>query len=241
MDLACQCQISSRPTPIISALVIGEELPSYEDATLLAILQVSSSLDDSYTDVEVLQKSDMFLLLRGPALRSLYREFLDDPRRCGVLYNEPTKCYTRILNFWLLFLQARPDPKGPDSPVHEECRKVVLANWSRLLSKCVPGDKELICRLREFTLDLACKEDVEHVVAWLEVSLQGYHISYIYLHNVLQMDSNIPKDVLVRWRTYGFERYQYSLSYEITPVQRMVLGGIVMAAFMIIRRLIRGQ
>ena len=31
-------------------------------------------------------------------------------------------------------------------------------------------------------------------------------IGYIYL-GVLQMGSNIPKDVLVRWKTYGFEQY----------------------------------
>jgi len=33
-------------------------------------------------------------------------------------------------------------------------------------------------------------------------------IGYIYLR-VLQMDSNIPKDILVRWKTYGFERYSW--------------------------------
>ena len=29
----------------------------------------------------------------------------------------------------------------------------------------------------------------------------------IYLRGVLQMDSKKPKAVLVRWKTYGFERY----------------------------------
>jgi len=169
MDLACQCQISPHTTAIISALIIAKELQLSPDSTAQLMLRISWSLDD-----EVPQQLTTLSMFHGLPLRSYYREFLDQPGRCGVLYDEWYKCYTRILNFWLLFLEAPPDTEGPYSLNHEECRKLVLANWSRILSKCVPGEQDLICRLRDFSLDKACKDDVERVIAWLEVSLQGY-------------------------------------------------------------------
>ena len=122
----------------------------------------------------MLQKVDTFLSYPGTDLMGHYWGFLGYPRRCGVLYNKPTKCYTRIVNCLLLFLETPPDPEGPDSLDCEKCRKIVLANWSRILSKCRPGDKDLICRLHDFSLDKASKEDVERVIGWLKVSLQGY-------------------------------------------------------------------
>ena len=112
-------------------------------------------------------------------------------------------------SYHILFLEAPPDPERLDSLDHEKCRKIVLANWSRILSKCVPGDKDLVCRLRDFTLDKACKEDVERVIAWFKVRfkvIRHSFMGYLYLY-VLQMGSFIPKDVLVRWETYGFEQY----------------------------------
>ena len=149
---------------------------------------------------------------------------MSHPGRSGVLYDERAKCYTHIISFWLLFLEGSPDPKEPHSPFHKEFRRVVLANWSRILSRCVPGDQDLICRLRDFTLDKARKQDVERVIAWLKVNLQGYrsYIYWLYLRGVLQMDSNVPKDVLVRWKTYGFERYSL-LSYEVAPVRTIAV------------------
>ena len=36
------------------------------------------------------------------------------------------------------------------------------------MAECVPGDKDLICRLHHFTLDKASKEDVEDVLGWLK-------------------------------------------------------------------------
>jgi len=133
MDLACQCQISSHLTAIISALIVTKESPSLFQPTALAIRRISQSTVLLPHDLEV---------------GSHYWEFLRHPSRCGVLYN-----YARIINFWLLFLEVPPDPEGPYSLDREECRKLMLANWSRMLSKCVPGDKDLICRLRDFTLD----------------------------------------------------------------------------------------
>jgi len=171
MDLACQCQISSHPTAIISALIIAKELPLLPGSTAKAVLQISWSPDNSYTNDEMSQKIVTSLFFYGFALRSHYWKFLDDPGRCGVLYTERAKCCTRITSFWLPFLQTFQDSEGPDSLVREECRKIVLANWSRLLSKCVLGDKDVISRLRDFNLDLACKKDVERVIAWLKVSL----------------------------------------------------------------------
>ena len=56
-------------------------------------------------------------------------------------------------------------------------------------------------------------------------------VDNVYLH-VLQIDSNILKDVLVRWKTYGFERYSL-LSYEVALVQTVgtyILGGMKAAA-----------
>ena len=138
------------------------------------MLRISRSQDNSYTDDEVPQKVVTFLLFHDLELGSHYWEFLDHPGRCGVLYNERTKCYTRIMNSWLLFLEATLDPESADSLAHDECRQIVLANWSRMLCKCVPGDKDLICRLRDFTLDNAYEKDVERVIAWLKVSLQGW-------------------------------------------------------------------
>jgi len=184
------------------------ELPSPASSAAEVMLKISWSPDDGYTDDEVPQNIVSFLLFQGPGLRSHYWEFLGHPRRCGALYNERAECYTRIINRWLLFLEATPDPQGPDSLIHEECRKLVLANWSRILSesKCVPGDQDLICRLRDFTLDKACEEDVERVIAWLKVSFGHIFIGYIYVH-MSQIGSNTPKDVLVRWKTYGFGRY----------------------------------
>jgi len=67
------------------------------------------SPDDSYTDDPVLEnvkEAVAFLLLPNFPLTSHYWDFLDHPGRCGVLYNEPAKCYTRIINFWLLFLEV---------------------------------------------------------------------------------------------------------------------------------------
>ena len=174
MDLACQCQISSHPTAIISVLIIGRELLSPSHSIEQAMLQISRLPNDYYTDDEVPQRLITHSWFHASTPRSHYWGFLDHPGRCGVLYHERAKCYTRIVNFWLLFLEATPDPKGPDSLVHRECCKLVSANWSRILSRCVPGDKDLICRLRDFTLDRACKEDVEHVIGWLRVSLRGY-------------------------------------------------------------------
>ena len=232
MDLALQCQISSHPTAIISALIIAEEVPSSSAFTAGAMLQISCSSDDSYTDDEVPPRFVTPYVL--PASVPHYWEFLDHPGRCGVLYHERAKCYTRIMHSWLLFLEAPPDLEEPDSPVHEECRKIVLANWSRILSKCAPGDKDLICQLRDFTLDKACKEDVERVIAWLEVSVFkviGHSlISWIYLC-VLQMEPNIPKDILVRWKTYGSE--QCPLSYEVAPVQTVTMGTCIFCGIMI--------
>ena len=150
------------------------ELPPPPSSTIDALVKISLSPDDGYTDDEVPQNIASLFKFQGLALRSPYWGFLGHPRRCGILYHERPKCYTRIVNCWLLFLETTPDPKRPDSLVYEECRKLVLANWSRCLSKCVPGDKDLICRLRDFTLDQACKEDVECVIAWLKVSLLGY-------------------------------------------------------------------
>jgi hypothetical protein len=167
MDLACYRQVSSHPTAVISALIVVMELQSSSSSTAQAMRRISWSPDD-----EVPQELNMLFKVDRSILRLTYWKFLNDPGRCGFLYNERAKCYTRIINFWLLFLAGPPDPEGPDS--HEKCRKLVLANWSRILSKCVPGDKDLICRLRHFTLDQACKEDVERVIAWLEVSLPGY-------------------------------------------------------------------
>jgi len=175
MDLACQCQISPHPTASISALIIAVELRLLPtDPTSLAMLRISWSPDVSYTDDEATWRLVILFLSPVSALRSHYLDFLHSPERCGVLCHELAKCYARIVNFWLLFLEATPDPVWPDSPHHEECHKIVLANWSRCLSRCVPGDKELICRLRNFALDKAYKEDVERVIAWLEASLQGY-------------------------------------------------------------------
>ena len=171
MNLACQCQISSHPTVIISALIIVKELPSPSGYTAQAIFRISRS---SYTDDEVPHPIVPFLLFDQFELGSHYWDFLDHPGRCGVLYNERAKCYTRIVNFWLLFLEATPDTKGLDSL--QECRRVVSTNWSRFLSKCIPGDNDLICRLRHFTLDKAWKEDVERVITWLEVSPQDYRL-----------------------------------------------------------------
>jgi len=68
------------------------------------------SLDDSYTHNEVLPKV-VTLLEQFAELRSLYWEFLDHPGRCGVLSHKRAKCYARIVNFWLLFLEAPPDPE----------------------------------------------------------------------------------------------------------------------------------
>ena len=137
--------------------------------------RISWSPDDCYADDDNTKKVDAIHLLHDDGIDRYYWEFLGDPKRCGLgLYNEPAKCYTRIINCWLLFLEAPPDPEGQDSPDREKCRKIVLANWSRMLSKCVPGDQGLICRIRDFTLDEACKEDVEHVIACLEASLHGY-------------------------------------------------------------------
>ena len=119
-----------------------------------------------------------------PLIYDHYCEFLGHPGRSGVLHDERTKCYTRIINFWLLFLEASPDAKGPH---YEECRRVVLANWSWILSKCVPGDKDLICLLRDFTLDKARKKDVERVIAWLEVSR---------VNRCESLTENIIKDVV---------------------------------------------
>ena len=143
---------------------------------------MSWSPDDSYTDDRVLQKVAKFLLFQVEpfGLRRLYWEFLDHPERCGLLYNERAKCYTRIVNYWLLFLEAYPGSKRPDSEVHRACHTIVLHRWSRLLHKCVPGDKDLICRLRDFTLHKARKEDVERVVAWLEVRFHIYR-SWFYV------------------------------------------------------------
>ena len=176
MDLACQCQISTHAVACVSALIIAKELRllSLSGSAKEAMLRISWVPDDSYTGNKVPQILDMLCFLPVSALRSHYWEFLDHPGRCGVLYHERAKCYTRIVNCWLLFLEATPDPKGPDSPDREQCRKIVLGNWSRCLSKCVPGNEDLACRLRDFTLDMACKEDVERVIAWLEASLQGY-------------------------------------------------------------------
>ena len=141
-----------------------------------ALLPISWLPEDSYTPDEVLQKIVTFLSPDGFILRKCYWEFLDDRRRCGILYHERAKCYTWIVNTWLLFLEVTPDPNGPDLLDHwcQEWRKIMLANWSQFLSKCVPGDKDLVCRLHDFTLDKACKEDVERVIARLKVGLQGY-------------------------------------------------------------------
>ena len=174
MDLACQCQISTHPTAIISALIVKKELPSIWGSTAEAMLRISGSPDNYYIEDEMPQKFIMFVLFHDFELGNHYWEFLCHPNRCGVLHNERAKCYTRIMNFWLLFLESPPHPKGPNSLYHEVCRDIVLVNWSRCLSKCLPGDKDLVCRLRDFTLDKARKEDVERVIAWLEVSLRGY-------------------------------------------------------------------
>jgi len=184
------------------------ELPSLSEPTKQAVLQISWSPDNSYIGNETRQKSITFLLCWVRS-RIHYWQFLEDRARCGDLYPERAKCYTRIVHSWLLFLEAPPDSKA-DSLDHEECRKIVSANWSRMLSKCVPGDKDLIYRLRDFTLDNAYKEDVERVIGWLVVSILVIGLSfigYIYLRNVLQMGSHIPKGVLTRWKTYRFRRY----------------------------------
>jgi len=49
------------------------------------------------------------------------------------------------------------------------------------------------------------------------------------------MDSNIPNDVLIRWKNHGFEWYSL-LSYEITPVHMVgtyILDGMKTAAMSI--------
>ena len=175
MDLACQCQLSSHPTAVISALIITNEVPSPTGCTANweITFRISRSPDDSYTNDKVSQKVITFPLFNGYTLRRHYWRFLDDPGRCGVLYHERAKCCTRIVNFWLLFLEATPDPEEQSSLDHKRCCKLVLANWSRMLSKCVLGDKNLICRLCDFNLDKACKEDVKRAIAWLKVSPQG--------------------------------------------------------------------
>jgi len=136
------------------------------------MLRISWPPDDSYTHNEVPPKV-VTLLHDVVGLRDSYWEFLNHRRRCGFLYNERVKCHSRIINCWLLFLEATPDPKGPDSLIHQECRNIVLANWSRFLSKSVQGDQDLICRLRDLTLENACKQDVERVIAWLDVSYRS--------------------------------------------------------------------
>jgi len=192
MDLARKCQISSHRTAIISALIIVKELRALSmHSTAQAIFRISRSPDDSYTDDKVPLKIDMFFLFPDSALGSYYWKFLNHPGRCGVLYHERAKCYTRIVNFWLLFLEASPDPKAPDSRVYEECRKIVLTNWSRLLSKCVPGDKDLICRLRDFTLDKACKEDVENVHVPVYRTGKGTPANTTTLQNVIEKESMV--------------------------------------------------
>ena len=181
MDLALQCQISSHPTAVISALIIAKELRLTWDSTAQDMLRISRPPDDSYICVDV-QELDMVQahFFHYFTWTNYYWEFLDHPGRCGILYNERAKCYTRIVSFWLLFLETTPDPEGSDSLDHEKCRELVLANWSRFLSKCVPGDKDLICRLRDFTLDNTWKEDVERVMAWLKVSLQCFFFLVIF-------------------------------------------------------------
>ena len=146
------------------------------------MLRIFWSSDDSYIDYEMPRRL-VTLCLSGSvsAMRRHYWQFLDHPGRCGFLYHERAKCYTRTVNSWLLFLEATPDPEGPDSLYHEECRKIVLANWSRILSECVQGDKDVIRRLRDFTLDKACKKDVERVIAWLGVSLVAYSLLVILI------------------------------------------------------------
>ena len=199
MDLAFQCQISAHPTPIIPALIIAKELPSPLGSTALSMLRSSGDTDGAPQQVAT-------LWFYTSTLMSCYWEFLDDPGRCGVLRHERAKSYTRIINSWLLLLEAPPGPEGPDSLYHGECRKLVLTNWSRMLSKCVPGDEDLMCRLRDFKLDLARMEDVERVIAWLKVKSSRIHSFIDYTHlRVLQMGSE--RDVLVRWKTYGFKRY----------------------------------
>ena len=136
--------------------------------------RISWSPNDCYAADDNTKKVDMIDLFHDYGIGRYYWEFLGDPGRCGLLYNEPAKCYTHIINCWLLSLRSPPDLEGPNSPVQKVCRNIVLGNWSRILSKCVPGDKDLICRLRDFTLDKASKEEVERVIAWLKVSLQYF-------------------------------------------------------------------
>ena len=131
---------------------------------------ISRSPDISYINCDVPKEFDLVIPFHFVRLKSYYWEFLEDPGRCGVLYHEPAKCYTRITNSWLLFLEAPQGPEGPVSLAREEYRPVVLTHWSLLLSKCVPGDQDLICRLHDFTLAKARKEDVKRVIAWLKVS-----------------------------------------------------------------------
>ena len=171
MDVACECQISSHRAAIIQALIIAEEIPTSWD-TKEAMLRISWPSDDSHADEvpEGVVRS-LFLSLR---FRYYYLQFLDHPKRCGVLYHERATHYTRIINSWLLFLEAPPKPLALHRRLHKKCRKIVLTHWSRLLSKCVPGNKDLICRLRNFDLAKARKRDVERVIAWLEVSVRGY-------------------------------------------------------------------
>ena len=103
------------------------------------------------------------------------------------------------------------------------------------MTKCVPCDKDLISRLRDFTLNKACKEDAERAITWLMVRLRRHRVSYIYLRGVLQMDSNIPKDVLVRWKTYGFERHplHHGIWDRLLSGQCYVFGGMTAAAMSI--------
>ena len=156
--------------------------------------RISRSPADYYTDHEVPQKPVALRWFPAFILRSHYWEPLDHPKRRGVLYyHRRAKCNTRILDFWLLFPEAAPDPKGLGSLVHGECRKLAtcFANWSRILSRCVPGNI------------------VEHVICSM-VGSKSSRLSAIVIFIcvcVLQMNSNIPKGVLTRRKTYGFERH----------------------------------
>ena len=180
--LACQCQISSNPTAIISDLVIKKD-PSLRWASMQHwqdMRRICHSPDISCTNGEVPQEADRVDPFHSDQMGRYYWEYLNGPGCCGILYHERAQCYTHIMNSWLLFLEAPPDPEGPVSPDLKEYL-VGLVTWSQLLSSCVPGDQDLICRLRHFTLANARKEDVKNVIAWLKVGLSRLFVIVLFV------------------------------------------------------------
>ena len=82
MNLAYESQISSRPTTIISSLIISVELLSLSTPTALAVLHISMLPVNSDTNGEVMRT---LLLFRNFGIESYYWNFLNHPSRCGIL------------------------------------------------------------------------------------------------------------------------------------------------------------